>query len=201
MNVEIGQHLEEKIAEQAEERRLDSMEYESEGDIEGDAYYMNVTVDFTMAETDNTEVEQEFIDALVEIEGQKAFPCTQCNKICKSKGGLTRHTNSKHRDESQSADAECIVNTGLSQDTVASIVETIMGNITKENIYGEEINTVLKTASASEALFKAILPLYQTFYKKKNQDKLLEDFYGLIPRSCELFWPTCTQGCLTFGWS
>ena len=105
MNVEIGQHLEEKIAEEAEERRLDSMEYESEGDIEGDAYYMNVTVDFTMAETDNTEVEQKFIDALVEIEGQKAFPCTQCNKICKSKGGLTRHINSKHRDESQSADA------------------------------------------------------------------------------------------------
>ena len=33
MNVEIGQHLEEKIAEEAEERRLDSMEYESEGDI------------------------------------------------------------------------------------------------------------------------------------------------------------------------
>ena len=64
MNVEIGQYLEEKIAEEAEERRLDSMEYESEGDIEGDAYYMNVTVDFTMAETDNTEVEQEFIDAL-----------------------------------------------------------------------------------------------------------------------------------------
>ena len=75
-----------------------------------------------------------------------------------------RHTNSKHRDESQSADAECIVNTGFSQDTVASIVETIKGNIIKENIYGEEINTVLKTASASEALFKAILPLYQTFY-------------------------------------
>ena len=101
------------------------MEYESEGDIEGDAYYMNFTVDFSMAETDNTEVEQEFIDALVEIEGQKAFPCTQCDKICKSKGGLTRHTNSKDRDESQSADAECIVNTGLSQDTVPSIVETI----------------------------------------------------------------------------
>ena len=54
MNVEIGQHLEEKIAEEAEGRRLDSMEYESEGDIEGDAYYMNVTVDFTMAETDKS---------------------------------------------------------------------------------------------------------------------------------------------------
>ena len=76
---------------------------------------------------------------------------------------------------------------------MASVVETIKGNnfITKENIYNEEINTVLKTASASEALFKAILPLYQTFYKKKNQDKLLEDFYGLIPRSCELL--NCTD--------
>ena len=120
--------MEEKIAKEAEERHLDSMEYESEGDIERDAYYMNVTVDFTMAETDNTEVEQEFIDALVEVE---------------------------------------------------------------ENIYSEEINTVSKTASASEALFKAILPLYQTFYNKKNQDKFVEDFYGLIPRSCELL--NCTD--------
>ena len=50
---------------------------------------------------------------------------------------------------------------------MASIVETIKGNIIKENIYGEEINTVLKTASASEALFKAILPLYQHFMRRK----------------------------------
>ena len=165
INVEIGQYLEEKIAEEAEERRLDSIECESEGNIEGNVYYMNVTVDFTMAEADNTEVEQQFIDALVEIEGQKAFPCNQCDKICKSKGGLTRHTRSKQRDESQSADADCIVNTGLSQETVASIVETIKSNIIEENIYREEINKILKTASASEALFTAILPLYQTFHK------------------------------------
>ncbi len=69
---------------------------------------------------------------------------------------------------------------------MASIVETIKSNIIKENMYSEEINTILKTASASEALFEAILPLYERFHRKKNQDKLLEDFYGLIPRSCEL---------------
>ena len=44
----------------------------------------------------------------------------------------------------------------------------------------------MKTASASEALFEALLPLYENFHRKKNQDKLLEDFYELIPRSCEL---------------
>ena len=59
----------------------------------------------------------------------------QCDKICKSKGGLT---------------------TGLSQDTVASIVETLKKNIIKENIYDEEINMTLKTASVIEALFEAI---------------------------------------------
>ena len=192
INFEVGQYLEENLAEETEERRLDSLEYDSESEIEEDTYRMNVTVfttlHFTTAEADNTDVKQEFIDALVEIEGKKEFPCTQCDKICKSKGGLTRHTNSKHRNESQTVDSG---DTGLYQDTVASIVETIKANIIKENIYGEEINTSLKTASASEALFEAILPLYQKFYTKKNQDKLLEDFYGLMPRSCELL--NCTD--------
>lgn len=32
----------------------------------------------------------------------------------------------------------------------------------------------------------AILPLYENFYRKKNRDKLLKDFYELIHRSCEL---------------
>ena len=99
-----------------------------------------------------SEVDQQFIDALVEIEGQKSFPCANCDKICKSKGGLTRHTNSKHRD--QSATSDCPVNTGLCEDTVASIVETIKNNIIEENIYGNAINTSLKTVSSSKDLFK-----------------------------------------------
>ena len=70
------------------------------------------------------------------------------------------------------------------QDTVASVVETIKKNIIKEDIYSEEINMILKTASASEALFEAVLPLQK--YRKKNQDKLLTDLYELIPRLHEL---------------
>jgi hypothetical protein len=186
VNLEVSQHLEEKLADEAEERRL---ECDSEDEISevGDLYHMNISVDLAnrdLTEADVTEVDQEFIDALVEIEGQKEFPCTKCGKICKSKGGLTRHSNSKHRGES--VDSGSRVNTGLCQATTASIVETIKNNITQENIYGDEINTSLKTLSAGEALFEAILPLYETFITKKNQDKLLEDFYGLIPRSCEL---------------
>ena len=99
VNLEVSQHLEEKLVDEGEERRL---ECDSGGEISdvGDLYHMNISVDLANRDlngADVTEVEQEFIDALVEIEGQKEFPCTNCDKICKSKGGLTRHSNSKHR--------------------------------------------------------------------------------------------------------
>jgi hypothetical protein len=37
----------------------------------------------------------------------------------------------------------------------------------------------------TKASFEALLPMYETFCRKKNQNKLLESFYGLIPRPCE----------------
>ncbi len=159
MNVklEVSQHLEEKLVDEAEEHRL---ECDSEGD---DLYHMNISVDLAnrdVTEADVTEVDQEVIDALVEIKGQKEFPCTKCDKICKLKGGLTRHSNSKHR--GKSVDSGSRVNTGLCQARMASIVETIKNNIIQENIYGNEINTSLKTVSAGEALSKAIMPLHKT---------------------------------------
>ena len=94
---------------------------------------MNISVDLSnrdLTEADVTEVDQEFLDDLVEIEGLKEFPCTKCNKICKSKGVLTRYSNWGSR-----------VNTGLCQATMALIVETIKNNMIQENIYGDEINS------------------------------------------------------------
>ena len=186
IDINVGPYLEEILADETEERRLDC---DSESEISDDLFRMNVSVELTnrdLTEADVTEVDQEFTDALVEIEGQKGFPSTKCDRTCKSKGGLKRHMNSKHRDrQDESVGSGCHINTGLCQDTITSIVETIKNNIIKENIYGDEINNGLKTASPSEAFFKAILPLYENFFLKKNQDKLLESFYGLIPQSCE----------------
>ena len=51
-------------------------------------YNINIALD--IVETDCQEVENEFADSILEIEGAKVFPCS------KSKGGLTKHTNSKH---------------------------------------------------------------------------------------------------------
>ncbi|CAB3991924.1 Hypothetical predicted protein [Paramuricea clavata] len=52
-----------------------------------------------------------------------------------------------------------------------------------EDLYGPEINNAVKNASCNKAFFDAVLPLYDKFCRKRNQDKLLEAFYGLIPNS------------------
>ena len=65
--------------------------------LEEDAFHMNVAID--LIENDDLLVENEFIDALNEIDGLVVYPCNMCEKICKSKGGLTKHKNSKHVDE------------------------------------------------------------------------------------------------------
>ena len=44
----------------------------------------------------------------------------------------------------------------------------------------------MEKANATKALFDALYPLFATFCKKKNQDKLVESFFALIKRSCEL---------------
>ena len=41
-------------------------------------------------------MEEEVADTVSEISGENNFPCENCDKICESKGGLTRHKNAKY---------------------------------------------------------------------------------------------------------
>ena len=188
-HVEQSTVVEEKECEEKRGLTFQSNVLEAEGDTAfdlGDLYHLDITVALT--ETESGEVDSEFNDALTEIEGKKSFPCSKCDKVCKSKGGLTKHTNSKHCDVvcSETDLASDQASSPLCKDTMSSIVESIKANLIEENLYGTEINTSLNTVSSGEALLEALLPLYETFCQKKNHDKLLESFYGLIPRSCEL---------------
>ena len=60
-------------------------------------------------------------------------------------------------------------------------MESIKTTLVAGDLYGPIINTTIKNASCSEELFTHVLPLYDKFCHKKNQDKLLERFYGLFP--------------------
>ena len=52
-----------------------------------DSYNFDVSVAVTDLQSD--EIDAEFADAIKEIDGTKNFPCSHCEKVCKSKGTLT----------------------------------------------------------------------------------------------------------------
>ena len=90
------------------------------------AFHMNIAID--IVENDDLSVENEFINALNETGGLMVYPCNMCNKICKSKGGLTKHKKSKHVDDVSST-SEGSNTTPLDKNTMNSIVNTIKQNI------------------------------------------------------------------------
>ena len=146
----------------------------SEKKSHDDVFNLNISI--AVLESETEEIDGEFRDAQVEIVGEKSFPCPSCDKICKSKGGLTRHTNAKHCDTS----GELPTESDMTIDNLTGIIQNIKTVLLSDDLYGTEINEFIKNASCSKALFDAVLPLYRKFCHKKNQDKLLEAFYGLM---------------------
>jgi uncharacterized C2H2 Zn-finger protein len=147
--------------------------------MDDDVYHLNIAVD--LVDTGDNVFDSELLEAMHEIEGRNVFPCSFCEKICKSKGGLTKHTNSKH------GDAVGRPNTNLlDKDKLNSIVSIIKQNIIDEKLYGTAIETSVQKVSATEKLFEEVQRIYSTFCRNKNQDKLLKSLYGLMSKSTTL---------------
>jgi hypothetical protein len=65
------------------------------------------------------------------------------------------------------------------------MVETIKSKIIKEKLYGTEINELVNNLSCTKALYDAIYPIFEKFWRKSNQDQLFESFFRLMPESCK----------------
>jgi hypothetical protein len=90
---------EKAVVEICEPENIVAEDVEFETSIDSIDYTLfNLDISVAVVDTESEEVDAEFLEAISEIEGKKSFPCPKCTKICKSKGGLTKHTNSKHRD-------------------------------------------------------------------------------------------------------
>ena len=162
-----------------------SSESESEIYSEDAEYdFDNLDVTTAVTEAEGEDIEEEFNNALSEIQDEKSFPCAKCEKVCKSKGGLTRHTNEKHNEIT--AEQESLELNLFCPDTVASVVESIKSQIFREKLYGSDMNDSIKAVSSSQALFNALFPLYAKFCRKKSQDQLIESFFALMPQSTRL---------------
>ena len=94
----ISKHCEEKeLLPEEKQQQTHDFEGSEQGvridtiDSEDDDFQYQFNFDLSVAiiEEETDEDESEFFDSVKEIEGSKSFACTHCEKICKSKGGLT----------------------------------------------------------------------------------------------------------------
>ena len=151
-------------------------------DEEDDEELLPFHFDIAMAVMDEDEeaIENGFVEAVTGIVGEKTFPCENCDKICKSKAGLTRHVNAKHGSKANASIPS------LTNDELTSIVNKVKANLTNEGYWDIEITSDLAKVTSNDNLFKAVSPIYQRFCKKRNQDNFLMEFYELIPKSTAL---------------
>ena len=121
----------------------------------------------------------------------KTFPCGLCSKICKSKGGLTLHTRAKHCEKTPVIKSV----SPMTSDVVREIVCKAAQSVIKSKLYGEKITKLISEADLkpSDLLVSSLSTLYDGYCEKLDRDKLLKNFYKLIPESAKMFQTTSKE--------
>ena len=149
-----------------------------------DIFPYNFEIALSFIDENEAAMEEEIADAVSEISGEKNFPCESCDKICKSKGGLTRHKNAKHGNRSTAGkDNVSSSNISLTKESLKSIVDKVKRKIKDDTFWDSEMTSNMASITSNDSLYNEILPIYERFCRKINQDSFLTDFYELIPNS------------------
>ena len=149
-----------------------------------DVFPYNFEIALSFIDENEAAMEEEIADAVSEISGEKNFPCESCDKICKSKGGLTRHKNAKHGNRSTAGkDNVSSSNISLTKEDLKSIVDKVKKKIKDDTFWDSEMTSNMASITSNDSLYNEILPIYERFRRKLNQDSFLTDFYELIPNS------------------
>ena len=149
-----------------------------------DVFPYNFEIALSFIDEHEAAMEEEIADAVSEISGEKNFPCESCDKICKSKGGLTRHKNAKHGNRSTAGkDNVSSSNISLTKEDLKSIVDKVKKKIKDDTFWDSEMTSNMASITSNDSLYNEILPIYERFRRKLNQDSFLTDFYELIPNS------------------
>ena len=121
----------------------------------------------------------------------KTFPCGLCSKICKSKGGLTLHTRAKHGEKTPVIKSV----SPMTSDVVREIVCKTAQSFIKSKFYGEKITKLISEAGVKpcDLLVSSLSTLYDGYCEKLDRDKLLKNFYKLIPESAKMFQTTSKE--------
>ncbi|CAB3991300.1 Zinc finger, C2H2 type family [Paramuricea clavata] len=75
------------------------------------------------------------------VEGAKHFQCPDCPKVCKSKGGLTRHRRSKHPDKEELTVATINI-PPINMEIIAKIILKLSRNCEKKTFIQRKFSTL-----------------------------------------------------------
>ena len=99
---------------------------------------------------------------------KKQFPCYYCPKICKSKGGRTKHRRSKHVDEMEDGSCLSDISVSIAFEDIQSVIRDIGRYLSDENIYKKEQITEVFNQQPSDSFLAAMnKPLSKFKLKKK----------------------------------
>ncbi len=117
-------------------------------------------------------------------EGQ--FKCEICQKICKTKGGLTRHQKKSH--------PLAIDGAVISQSDIRKIVEEAKEIVSSDECYPKELTSELHgAASIMEEFILKARELYAALQKSPDLDKYYSTFMDMLPLNAVKFFPHLTQ--------
>ena len=118
-----------------------------------------------VVEEDEEAIELEFEDAVSVMASEKAFPCINCDKICKSKAGLTRHVNAKHGDKANTRGSEgrSSLIALFTEEELASILVKIKAKITKDGFWDSKMTANLVRVNSTKS-YRGVVKEFQNKY-------------------------------------
>ena len=135
----------------------------------------------------------------MQVEGRKQFVCDFCSKVCKSKGGLTRHRNSKHPSEQgQSSRAVPQPTQIVSSEKVRAFIGDIGQHLTDEKLHKKEYIAEVSKLHPSDSFVQFLNTILSKFKRRKNHNKLLEQFYGKTTAHWKEYFNPCKDQKIVF---
>ena len=140
------------------------------------------------------------------LEGLKEYPCEYCSKVCKSKGGRTKHTRRKHSQshvEAGKAEGESKIEkkqipSFATQEKVLSLFREIGKGLTDENIYPSKQVAAVLALHPSKSFIQDVNALLHKFHRKKDRDKFMQQYYGKMYASWKEYFHPCEDQKVVF---
>lgn len=130
----------------------------------------------------DTSIQEQFLATESEIQSG-TFVCDICKKTCKSKGGLTRHFNAKHKagNTSNEDSNPQVFTTEILKLAVRNVQEKVAGNKCLKISLKEELTSYSYEESVmGEERFREIAKISSKFEASGNIEKFYSNFYSTV---------------------